>query len=116
LTNRYQRVVIADGVSEWLSVTSGVPQGSILGPLSFLIYINDLPDAISMGTKTAIFADDTKIYREITSINDVSSLQLDLNHIIDWSEINELGFNPSKCQTIKIKRQAPKPDIKLTIR
>ena len=63
LTNRKQRVLLRNGASNWLHVTSGVPQGSILGPTLFLIYVNDIPEAISTSVK--LFADDTKIYNDI---------------------------------------------------
>ena len=65
LTNRKQRTVCDGTTSHWLPVTSGVPEGSILGPLLFLLYINDLPNCISPDTQCAIFADNTKIYRQI---------------------------------------------------
>ena len=63
LTNRQQRVVVKGEVSDWLPVTSGVPQGSLLGPLFFIVYINDLPGVISKGSSIALYADDSKMYR-----------------------------------------------------
>ena len=65
LSNRQQRVVIKGACSEWKGITSGVPLGSVLGPILFLVYINDLPDVINGPMK--IFADDTKIYYPISS-------------------------------------------------
>ena len=73
LIGRRQRVVLRNGLSNWKSVTSGVPQGSILGPTLFLIYVNDLPDQIKSTAK--MFADDTKLYRDIHSIEDCQELQ-----------------------------------------
>ena len=72
LSNRKQQVVVRRTYSEWSNVISGVPQGSVLGPLLFILYVNDLPDSIQ--SFMGIFADDTKIYRPITSSNDVGIL------------------------------------------
>ena len=66
LTGRQQRVVLEGVRSEWMTVTSGVPQGSVLGPLLFLVYVNDLPEVVQCGVK--MFADDTKLYSRITSL------------------------------------------------
>ena len=82
-----------------------MPQGSILGPLLFLIYINDLPDILHEDTLCAIFADDTKIYREIKSQNDVQILQQDVDNLHRWGEKWGLAFNPDKCNTISIGPQ-----------
>jgi hypothetical protein len=104
LTNRLQRVTLNGAESEWLPVTSGVPQGSILGPLLFILYINDLPDLLSPNTLCAIFADDTKIYRHINSHQDHIILQRDINNIHHWSTIWGLTFNKNKCTIISLKR------------
>ena len=85
LTGRRQRVVLRNGVSDWIKVTSGVPQGSILGPLLFLIFVNDLPNIASSTAK--LFADDTKLYRQIKNIRDCDILQDDLNEFSAWSKI-----------------------------
>ena len=84
LANRQQRVTLEGANSDWLPVGSGVPQGSILGPLQFIMYNNDLPNVISHGTEIAIFADDTKIYRTINTIRDCIILQNDINKIHQW--------------------------------
>ena len=73
LTSRRQRVVVNGEVSGWSDVTSGVPEGSVLGPILFLCYINDLPPAIQ--NKVTVFADDTKIYSEVESVEDCRNLQ-----------------------------------------
>ena len=78
LNDRWQRVVIEGAASAWSPVTSGVPQGSILRPLLFVIFINDLPDNVSPSTNSALYADDSKLYREIKSVEDCQFLQDDL--------------------------------------
>ena len=105
LTNRWQRVVINGIESEWLPVTSGVPQGSILGPLLFLLYINDLPTVLSPATLCAIFADDTKIYRQINHKHDTKILQTDINNLHSWSKTWGLTFNSTKCTVLSVKRK-----------
>ena len=79
LTGRRQRVVLRNGISDWIPVTSGVPQGSILGPLLFLIFVNDLPSIVLSTAK--LFADDTKLYRQIMNITDCDILQNDLRFL-----------------------------------
>ena len=69
LSNRFQRVAVNNSYSDWKPVTSGVPQGSILGPLLFAIYVNDMPSVVS--SKLFKFADDTKLYRTISSSLDI---------------------------------------------
>jgi ribonuclease P/MRP protein subunit RPP40 len=81
--------------SDWLPVTSGVPQGSVLGPLLFLIYINDIPDVVNNLVK--LFADDSKLLSVIKSCSDETILQDDLNKLVDWSETWRMNFNKSKC-------------------
>ena len=84
LIDRRQRVVVDGEVSNWKSVLSGVPQGSVLGPILFLIYINDLDDDIT--SKVLKVADDTKVFRKIKSDADRQHLQDDLNKLREWSE------------------------------
>ena len=69
LSSGTQRYVLEGAASTWSPVTSGVPKGSIFGPLSFVIFVNDLPDVVQNETKTALYADDTKLHQTITSIN-----------------------------------------------
>ena len=71
--------------SEWLSVTSGVPQGSILGPVLFVLFINDMPDVVSEPSTLALFADDAKCHRAINDDGDCVALQDDLNNLSYWS-------------------------------
>ncbi|KAK8747068.1 hypothetical protein OTU49_016973, partial [Cherax quadricarinatus] len=86
--------------SEWGSVTSGVPQGSVLGPLLFIIYINDLDEGIT--SDMSKFADDTKIGRIIVSNVDVRELQEDLDKLYSWSEKWQMQFNVDKCKVLKL--------------
>ena len=77
LTHSKQRVIVDGEISNWKYILSGVPQGSVLGPILFLIYINDLEDDIS--SKVLKFADDTKLFRKVT--NDIYKQSLNLNLI-----------------------------------
>ena len=77
-------------MSQWRAVISGIPQGSVLGPVLFIIYINDLPDLVE--NFTMLFADDTKLYSAVNNTNDHDSLQNDLNKLIHWSEKWQLNF------------------------
>ena len=100
LENRRQRVILGNTVSSWRTVTSGVPQGSILGPVLFLIYVNDLPDIVHSTAK--MFADDTKVYRQIQNWKDAQELQ-DLIKLASWSKQWLLDFNAIKCMVMSIR-------------
>ena len=99
LTGRRQRVCVNDQFSDWTTTTSSVPQGSVLGPILFLIYINDLQSVVE--GYLSMFADDTKLYRVIKDkISDKSSLQLDIDAMLNWSKDWLMEFNIEKCSTI----------------
>ena len=83
LSNRIQTVLVDGNSSSKAKVTSGIPQGSVLGPILFLIFINDLPSVIQALKK--LFADDTKVYQIVTCMADVTHLQSVVNNSIDWS-------------------------------
>ena len=85
--------------------TSDAPQGSILGPVLFLIYVNDLPECISVSYSTACFPDDTKLIKTINSIEDAKLLQQDLNNVNSSSTSSGLMFNDIKTKTQTITRQ-----------
>lgn len=102
LSDRKQRVVIDNQESNWADVMSGIPQGSVLGPTLFLVFINDLPDIVNNLMK--IFADDTKIYSTVRSDEDCIKLQEDLNNLLDWSNTWDLKFNSGKCKSMHIGR------------
>ena len=98
LTGRCQRVVLRGAASNWSEVLSGVPQGSVLGPVLFLIYINDI--TLNIDSFIKLFADDAKIYRKINSPEDARLLQKDLQTLEDWSRRWLLKFNESKCSVV----------------
>ncbi len=92
-------MVINGAASDWAPVTSGVPQGSVLGPLLFVVYIND----IDLGLKfIAKFADDTKIGNSLLSDRGRQSLQEDLRKISAWSDKWEMPFNVNKCHILQV--------------
>ena len=99
LSNRSQRVVVNGYSSPYVPVISGVPQGTVLGPLLFLIYINDISSYVKSST-IRLFADDCLLYKNITSINDSESLQSDLKSLKKWSDHWLLRFNTDKCNII----------------
>ena len=101
LNGRKQRVVVNRCKSEWKEVVSGVPQGSVIGPLLFVLYINDLPDVVK--AEVYLFADDTKIFCRISE-NGSSPLQEDLKRLQKWSDTWLLKFHPDKCKVMKIHR------------
>ena len=98
LTDRRQRVVVDGEVSNWKSVLSGVPQGSVLGPILFLIYINDLDESIT--SNVLKFADDTKLFRKVNTDGDKQHLQNDLDRLVKWSEKLQMLFNFGKCKCL----------------
>ena len=83
-------------------VLSGVPQGTVLGPLFFLIYINDISKGLSEGTKIRLFADDSLLYRTIETPSDSATLQNDLNTLQLWEKKWKMEFHPGKCQLLRI--------------
>ena len=102
LADREQRVVVNGTRSSTAKVTSGVPQGSVLGPVLFLLFINDLPKGISNFIK--MFADDTKLFSMPSTVDD-DSLQTDLDLLQDWSTKWLMHFHPEKCKVMKLGRQ-----------
>ena len=103
LTCREQSVVVNGASSHPVHVSSGVPQGTVLGPLMFLLYINDIGDHCSSALR--LFADDTILYSVIESTSDAKDLQSDLSTIEYWSQKWLMQFNPSKCFVMRITRK-----------
>jgi len=98
LQNRQQRVVIEGESSKWVEVTSGVPQGSVLGPLLFIIYINDINNQIE--SKLNKFADDCKLMNKVNNNEDFQKLQGDLDKLYNWSVKWQMPFNINKCSVM----------------
>ena len=98
LTHRQQRTKIGASISSWFDIITGVPQGSILGPLLFNIFINDFFFSITK-SEVCNFADDNTLFSSGKNLDHVfTNLDNDLNHVIDWFKINSLKANPSKFQ------------------
>ena len=102
LVGRKQKVLVEGKASAPKPVLSGVPQGTVLGPLFFLIYINDISKGLSPGTKLKLFADDSLLYRTIKSPADSAILQKDLDKLQLWENKWKMEFHPGKCQLLNI--------------
>ena len=85
------------------NVTSGIPQGSVLGPILFVIYINDLPANVKSQVK--MFADDTKLFTRVDVPNNHETMQNDLDELVQWSNKWQLKFHPEKCGVLKLGRE-----------
>lgn len=105
LCDRKQQVVINGEKSECIIPTSSVPQGSVLSPLLFALFISDLPPLIL--ANILLFADDLKIYLEIRSHADALTLQRDIDTIVRWCNENGLSININKCSTMTFTRKLP---------
>ena len=100
LNNRLQVVKVNGAVSEEKTVCSGIPQGSVLGPLLFVIYINDLPEHVI--SQMYLFADDTKLMKRVRSRKDSVILQKDMDNMHNWSTTWLLNFTPDKCHVLTL--------------
>ncbi len=103
LSGRSQQVVVDGMYSETAPVSSGVPQGSLLGPILFLAFIDDMPDCVT--SKCRLFADDSIVYRVANNITDCTKLQDDLVSLEEWEDKWGMKFNPSKCNIIHVTRK-----------
>ena len=103
LRDRRQRVCVNGQLSSWKNVGSGVPQGSVFGPVLFLIFINDIDADIQ--SQILKFADDTKIFRTVETPDDCSVVQSDLNLLMQWAEKWQMRFNVGKCQVMHLGKK-----------
>ena len=107
LHGREMRTVVRDEKSDWKLVTSGVPQGSVLAPIMFLIYVNDMIEGVS--SYMSLFADDAKLLRKISNQEDCKELQKDLERICNWSKRWEMEFNTKKCHLLEMGKSEVRP-------
>ena len=103
LCTRLMSVVVEGETSRETTVDSGVPQGTVLGPILFLCHINDLPESVS--SQVRLFADDCLLYRPIRSLKDQITLQQDLFHLETWASNWGMRFNAKKCYLLSIKNR-----------
>jgi len=115
LTGRTQRVKIGGAISDVIQLTSGVVQGSCIGPLLFVLYINDVVQIIGDGCRGKIYADDLKIYTEVTSQRDEDALQSSLDALARWSRDWQLKISTSKCAVLNIHRLSAEPPRDYTL-
>ena len=104
LGQRTMSVRVSDSLSAPIEVSRGVPQGSVLGPRLFLVFINDLPDVL--GQETLLFADDAKIWKTLTEPGGSRMLQETLNAAHKWSIENDIDFNVSKCKVMSLRHNS----------
>jgi hypothetical protein len=107
---RRQYVKINGAISDEHRVLSGIPQGSVLGPLLFIIFINDLPEVCTNLSKLFIFADDAKLYRELHCISDYVELNQSCQEVFNWSQKWSMKLNASKCKVLSITKNKNKQD------
>jgi len=93
-------VGVRGSYSLWFDMLSGVPQGSVLGPILFLLYVNELPSWILSSIN--MFADDSKVWRVIETDLDCTALQMDMDVLLNWSDQWLLRFNPQKCKVMSL--------------
>ena len=114
LSGRSQKVVVDGVTSESVPVTSGVPQGSILGPILFLIFMNDMPQ-YTKHSQVRLFADDTIVYLTVTAVDDCEKLQEDLKRLEKWEEEWQMEFHPAKCNVLRITRKKSRVMFRYTL-
>ena len=103
LKERRQQVLVNGAKSGWSKVLSGIPQGSVLGPVLFVIYINDMPDSIE--NLIQMFTDDTKLYAQVNNDEDSKSLQEDVNRLEEWANKWQIRFNATKCKVMHLGKE-----------
>ena len=102
LSDRRQRVTVNEANSRWEPVTSGVPQGSVLGPLLFVIFIDDMPEVVDEDSLLIMYADDAKLSREQKTFDDQETEQEDIDNLTEWADINGMSHHPGKCHVLKV--------------
>ena len=107
LCGRTQQVVVDGHLSFAALIISGVPQGTVLGPILFIIFINDL-ETLTREAVERLFADDDKVARLVASEEDARKLQADINHFAEWADIWGMKFNVSKCKVMHVGKKNPK--------
>ena len=103
LNNRSQRVCVDNCLSYECDVLSGVPQGSVLGPILFLLFINDIDSACSCKSTLKLFADDLKFYSIFDPINSTNSLQVSINNVCAWAGMWQFTINICKCSALHLR-------------
>lgn len=114
LSNRKQRTKVGTDFSPWYPVTSGIPQGSVLGPFLFVVFINDLPDVIE-NSEIYLFADDVKLFRVTTRKEECALLQEDVDRVAQWSSTSKLKIHPDKCKHMHISSRSHTPLSRYTV-
>ena len=114
LQTRRQRVVVAGSESDWAPVLSGIPQGTILGPVLFLCFINEMPQCLK--SKVFLYADDSKISRRIADISDCQIMQEDIEAALVYSNTWQLRFNTEKCKAMHIGHHAQSNKFEYSIK
>ena len=114
LADRKQRTVLNGAESEWSDVGSGVPQGSVLGPLAFIVFINDIDMVCNFIKLMKKFADDTKAANTIRTVRDVEDLQDCLNRLVTWADTWGMEFNVTKCKVMHVGRNNPRSEYTMS--
>ena len=111
LTRRTQCVNVNGITSSWINVISGIPQGSVLGPLLFVIFINDMPEKVKFNI-CKLFADDCSLYGPVNE-TDSNKMEIDLHNLEKWSKQWQLPFNAKKCKVMHVGSKNPNREYKL---